>query len=85
MNAENRKLMFGLVLLDPQVTQHLTLFHKYEPHSRWKCHNGLQLSLVSESEADAEATAQCVTEVQRALELTSAGVITHPSVDSSPL
>lgn len=53
--------------------------------SRRKCHDVLQLSLVSDSEADAGAAAQCVAEVQRALGLTSAGVITHPSPVSSPL
>lgn len=79
MNAKNRKLMLG------NVVQHWILFWQNRLHSGRKCHDVLQLSLVTHSKADAEAAAQHVAGVQRASGLTSAGVITHPSPDSSPL
>lgn len=78
MNAGNRKPMFGLMRLHPRVTRCLTLFEQHRPHSPWKCHDVL-LKLL------ARAVDPCVAKVQRALGLSSAGVITHPSVERSPV
>lgn len=74
MNAENGKLTAA------NVAQRLTLFEQKRPPSRWKRHNVLQLSSVTQ-----KADAQHGAGVQRPRGLTSAGVITHPSPDSSPL
>lgn len=78
MNAENRKLTAA------NVAQRSTLFNGIglvPDGNVTMCSSCLQ----SHSEADADATAQRRAGVQRARGLTSAGVITHPSPDSSPL